>query len=90
MPAQKAGGLYKTWHSTGASAAKMIHRPFFSPIDRLLGGMLSWGCPGRGAEAKSSRADIPRSFGGPSERCSKLFRRSCPRQFRRGGWGDWL
>src|ERR1700688_1997850 len=43
--------------------------------------MLSWSRPGRGAEAKSSRADVPRSFGGPSERCSRIFRRSRRWQF---------
>jgi len=59
-------------------------------FDRLRGGVISWGRPGRGAEAMSSRADVPRSFGGPSERCSRNFRRSRRRQSRRGGWGAWL
>jgi len=38
----------------------------------------------------SSRADIPRSFGGPGERCRRIFRRSRLRQSRRSGWGAWL
>jgi hypothetical protein len=50
-------------------------------------GVLSLLRLGRGAEARSSRADVPRSFGGPSERCSRFFRRSRRRQSRRGGWG---
>jgi hypothetical protein len=38
----------------------------------------------------SSRADVPRSFGGPSERCIIIFRRSRRWQFCQSGWGAWL
>ena len=55
------------------------------------------GCPSRlGVNPSRLRVNkysshaIPRNFGGLSERCSKIFRRSCRRQSRRGNWGAWL
>ena len=56
-------------------------------IDLVCRAMLWLDRLGRGAEARSSRAEVPRSFGGLSERCSEIFRRSRRRQSRRGGWG---
>jgi len=44
----------------------------FRQFDRSRKGMVSWERLRRGAEAMSSWADVPRSFGGPSERCSKF------------------
>ena len=61
--------------------------PRRSAIDPRMPGVLCLLRLGRGAEARSSRADVPRSFGGLSERCSRIFRRSRRRQSRRGGWG---
>lgn len=54
----------------------------YSSIDRARAGMLTWACLGRGAEAISSWAGVPRGFGGLGERGSRIFRRSFPRQRR--------
>src|SRR4029077_17416632 len=59
----------------------------FSVIDLAREGMLTWACLGRGGEAISSWAGVPRVFGGLGERGSRIFRRSFPRQRRWGGWG---
>jgi hypothetical protein len=72
------------------AGGSLRHESLGAEFDRVCFGMLSWWRPDRGAEAMSSRAEVPRSFGGPSERCSRIFRRSRRRQSRRGGWGAWL
>ncbi len=59
----------------------------FSIFDLARAGVLTCACLGRGAEAISSWAGVPRGFGGLGERGSRIFRRSFPRQRRRGGWG---
>jgi hypothetical protein len=73
------------------------HQLCFAPIrsnplfDRARARMLSLSGLGRGAEAISSRAAVPRIFGGPSERCKAISSaEAADGSPAAGGWGAWL
>jgi hypothetical protein len=89
---QTVGGVYiRAQNAASYNARRILRARFIRPKRRVIDPshvrVLCLLRLGRGAEARSSRADVPRNFGGLCERCSRRFRRSRRRQSRRGGWG---